>query len=113
MEFDSAKEGTVWRQQQKQAESNNNSILAKSCNQKDKENSVLANSCIRKDKEDLNSARPWQTKQRTRLQCESELPKKASQFDLTAVIEPSMGYFRDRRSILLSVDKRQEIDAYM
>ena len=113
MEFDSAKEGTVWRQQQKQAESNNNSILANSCNQKDKENSVLANSCIRKDKEDLNSARPWQTKERTRLQCESELPKKASQFDLTAVIKPSMGYFRDRRSILLSVDKRQEIDAYM
>ena len=113
MEFDSVKEGTVRRQQQKQAESNNNSVLAKSCIQKDKENSILANSCIRKDKEDLNSYRPWQTKERTRLQCKSELPKKTSQFDHTAVIKPSMGYFGDRRSTLLSVDKRQEIDAYM
>ena len=66
MEFDSAKEGTVWRQQQKQAESNNVCVLAKSCIQKDKENSVLANSCIRKDKGDLNSNRPRQTKERTK-----------------------------------------------
>ena len=92
MEFDSVKEGTVCRQQ-KQAESNNDSISA--------------NSCIRKDKEDLSSNRPWQTKERTRLQCESELLKKTSQFDLTAVIKPSMGYFGDRRSIL-SVDNRQD-----
>ena len=113
MVFDHVKEGTVRRQQQKQAESNNNSVLAKSCIQKDKENSVLANCCIRKDKENLNSNRLWQTKERTRLQCESELAKKTSQFDLTAVIKPSMGYFGDRRSILQSVDNRNKIDAYM
>ena len=111
MEFDSAKEGTVWRQQQKQAESKNNSALAKSCIQKYKENSILVKSCIQKDKENsilvnscnwqdkegLNPNRPWQTKERTRLQCESELPKKRSQFELTPVIKPSMGYFGDKR----------------
>ena len=113
MEFDSVKEGTVRRQQHKQAESNNDSVLAKSCIQKDKENSILANSCIRKDKEDLNSYRPWQTKERTRLQCKSELPTKTRQFEHTAVIKPCMGYFGDRRSTLLSVNNRQEIDAYM
>ena len=80
MEFDHVKEGTVRRQQQKQAESNNDSVLAKSCIQKHKENSILVNSCIWNDKEDLNSNRPWHlTKERTRLQCESELPKKTSQ----------------------------------
>ena len=46
MEFDSVKEGTVWRQQQKQAESNSDSVLAKSCIWKDKEDSILVNSCI-------------------------------------------------------------------
>ena len=91
MEFDRAKEGTVCRQQQKRAESNNDSVLAKTCIQKDKENSIFVNNCIRKDKEDLNSNRPWWTKKRTRLQCESELPKKTSQFDLTAVKNQAWG----------------------
>ena len=54
MKFDHVKEGTVRRQQQKQAESNNDSVLAKHCIQKDKENSILGNSSIRKDQEDLN-----------------------------------------------------------